>query len=203
MNIKICGIQTASAAVIAYKAGATHIGINFIPSSPRFAKPSSIENIIATVYGKVKIVGIFQDMPSQLVNDICKLYKLDFAQLHGNESPEYCRQLNTPVIKAVPINSDRSPQDIATIMRTYVCSAFLLDRATQGQGNNVDLAVAYQLSQQFPCFLAGGLTPENITHTVTTVHPFGVDVAGGIETDNIFDPQKVKQFIQNAKEIHS
>lgn len=202
MNIKICGIQTPSAAIAAQEAGATHIGINFIPSSPRFAMPSAVDNIVLATRGKIKIVGVFQNMPLNIVNDICLLYRLDYAQLHGSETPDYCRLVKVPVIKAIAAPPQATFEQLIAYMKTFTCSAFLLDRATQGQGTHINLEVAQTLSKQFPCFIAGGLTPKNITNILRSIHPFGVDVASGIESNGVVDPEKVTQFIKNAKEIH-
>lgn len=200
MNIKICGIQTPADALIAHQAGATHIGINFIPSSPRFVKPSAIEPIVQTARGKLKIVGVFQDMPVQLVNDICALYQLDYAQLHGNETPGYCHHVKAPVIKAISITPKTTPEQLIAYMQSFTCSAFLLDRATQGQGAVINPNIAQHLTKNFSCFIAGGLTPANVASIIQSARPFGVDVASGIETNGKFDPEKVTQFIVNAKE---
>ncbi len=203
MNIKICGIQTSLAAVAAYEAGATHIGINFIPTSPRFVMPSAVDTIVLAARGKLKIVGVFQDMPPDIVNDICQLYQLDYAQLHGNETSDYCRLVRVPVIKAIAVTPQATSEQLIAYMRTFTCSAFLLDRATQGQGAQINFKIAQTLSKQFPCFIAGGLTPENIASTLRSIHPFGIDVASGIKSNGVVDPKKVTQFIKSAKEIHS
>lgn len=203
MNIKICGIQTSLAAVAAYEAGATHIGINFIPTSPRFVMPSAVDTIVLAARGKLKIVGVFQDMPLDIVNDICQLYQLDYAQLHGSETPGYCRLVKVPVIKAISVSPQTTLDQIVAYMRTFTCSAFLLDRAMQGQGVHINLTIAQTLCKQFPCFIAGGLSPETIANTLQSIHPFGIDVASGIESNGVADPEKVNKFIKNAKEIHS
>jgi len=76
---------------------------------------------------------------------------------------------------------------------------FLLDRSKRGEGEMVDLEKASRLTGNFPIFIAGGLTPDNVASVVSQIRPFAVDVAGGVETDGHQDIEKVKLFIRNAK----
>lgn len=199
MNIKICGIRSRDTAIAAMQAGATHIGINFIPTSRRYVDLTEVEAIVAAVQDTVKVVGVFQDMPIEMVNDFAVRYHLDYVQLHGSESPEYCRHMIVPVIKAIPVQSGHTAESVCGRMRLYDCALFLLDRATQGQGEAVDVDVALAIAHAFPCFVAGGLTPWNVAGTIAATHPFGVDVAGGIETDAQPDLQKMNEFVKNAR----
>lgn len=194
MNVKICGIRSKSTALAAQDAGATHIGLNFIPTSRRFVSTAIAQEITEALRSSVKLVGVFQDMPIEVVNDAVNRYKLDYAQLHGSEDPTYCKLVNTSVIKAIRIAADDSEQAITSYMRSYDCELFLIDRATQGKGERIDAALAYSLARKFPLFLAGGLTPDNVLDVVRHVRPYGVDTAGGIETNGLPDINKIKQF---------
>ena len=91
-------------------------------------------------------------------------------------------------------------------IQTYTGAGYLvtLDRQVDGlqggTGQNFDWDIAARLSrlgQEY--FLAGGLTPGNVAKAVAQVHPWGVDVSSGVETDGVKDPEKIRAFIQNAK----
>lgn len=198
MNVKICGIRSLETAIAACESGATHLGLNFITASRRYIDEAEAGEIARHLQGKVKLVGVFRDMPLEVVNDLAVRYQLDYVQLHGAETPEYCRRVVAPVIKAVLVDPTDSTPRIISRMRQYTCELFLLDRAVQGRGAVIDLIVAREIAGVLPCFVAGGLTVENVADVVTSTHPYGIDVAGGIEVDYHSDPHKMHQFVKNA-----
>lgn len=190
VKIKICGIRTLDAALTAVDAGADFLGFNFVTSSKRYIKPEDALKIINQVKGKVRIVGIFQDVDLNYVNRLILKLELDFVQLHGSEDNKYINQLDLPVIKSITIN-DQSQK----IHAKY----FLLDRPDR-KGEMVNLETAALLAAKYPIFFAGGLNPENVVDVIDKVHPFAVDVAGGVETEGSQDLTKIKLFIKNARE---
>ena len=200
IKVKICGIRTLDAAEAAIDARADFLGFNFVPTSKRYIDPTLATKIISSmnksfpweIRGRVKTVGVFQDAESAYVNSVASKLGLDFVQLHGNENNEYIRQIRVLVIKVIQIN-DR-PEGIDT-------AYFLLDRPKRGKGKMVNLEKAAELAANFPLFIAGGLTPDNVAYVVRKVRPFAVDVAGGIEIDGKESLNKIRTFIKNAKEV--
>ena len=92
-------------------------------------------------------------------------------------------------------------------IQTYTDAGYLvtLDRQVAGlqggTGQNFDWDIAAKLSRHgHEFFLAGGLTPDNVAGAVVQVHPWGVDVSSGVETDGVKDPDKIRAFVQNAKQ---
>lgn len=191
VKVKICGIRTFAAAKIAIDAGADFLGFNFVPISRRYIDPIFALEIINSIKGQIKTVGIFQDAKIAHVNRVASDLKLDFVQLHGSEDNKYIREVKVPVIKSITL--DDHP---AKIKADY----FILDRVKRGKGEMVNLKKAAIVANKFPLFLAGGLNPGNISDAIIKVQPFAVDVAGGIETENIQDFKKIELFIKNAKE---
>jgi indole-3-glycerol phosphate synthase/phosphoribosylanthranilate isomerase len=190
--VKICGVRDLKNAQGAIDAGADFIGFNFVPTSKRYSEPAKAKQIISKLKKKTtKIVGVFQDSPSEEVNKIASLLQLDFVQLHGNEDLVYRKKIKSKIIQR--IHTDGSFTD------KEKTEYFLLDRMIQGKGKMINLSVAKDLAAVFPTFVAGGLTPENIARVVKKVKPFAVDVAGGIETNGKQDLGKIKLFIKNAK----
>lgn len=190
VKVKVCGIRTIEAAQIAIDAGADFLGFNFVTSSKRYINPADALKIINLIKGQVKIVGVFQDANINYVNKIATKLGLNFIQLHGSEDNKYISQLDLPVIKSTIIN-DQSQK----IHAKY----FLLDRPNR-KSAMVNLETAAQLAAKFPIFFAGGLTSGNVADAIDKVHPFAVDVAGGVETEGSQDLTKIKLFIKNAKE---
>jgi phosphoribosylanthranilate isomerase len=200
-KVKICGIRSVESALAAIAAGADFIGLNFVPTSKRKITEQTAREIIAAVRGQVKVVGVFQDTESSFINQQTSILGLDFVQLHGHEDPAYCAQVQAPVIKAVSLQQDGDASAVMKTMQSFDVPFFLLDRQEQGEGSLVRGETAHQIAGEFEIFLAGGLTPENITEIVREVRPFAVDVAGGIETDGKEDVEKMRRFINNAKGI--
>jgi len=178
IKVKICGIRTIEAAKAAIDAGADFLGFNFVPTSKRFIDPQKALEIINSIGGQVKIVGVFQNALVGNVIQIASNLGLDFVQLHGYENNNYIKALKTPVIKS--ITTYDQPQSIKA-------DYFILDRVRRGEGEMVDLEKGAQLAFKLPLFFAGGLNSENVLEVVTKVRPFAVDVAGGVETDGVQD----------------
>lgn len=199
VKVKICGIRNIDQAKLASYAGADFIGLQFIPSSKRFIDPSVAKEISHNLKGKINLVGVFKNQSLEEVNKICNEIGLDYAQLHGNEDETFCNNVAVPVIKAFGIKTSFNHLETAQYMKTYHVTYYLIDREKRREGDILSLENAALLAKSFPLFLAGGLTPENVTNIVKKVKPFAVDVASGIETDGVIDFKKVKMFIKNAK----
>ena len=196
IQVKICGIRRLDSAFAAINAGADFLGFNFVPSSKRFASPAEALQITKKIKGKVKLVGVFQNATITEINKIADLLQLDFVQLHGKENPEFVQKIKTNVIKT--FTSEEASIDK---INEYKISYVLLDRNTQGKGKKFPIGKAQKMSSEFPTILAGGLTVRNVTKLIKAVRPFGVDVAGGIETNGIEDVTKIKEFIQTVKGV--
>lgn len=189
VSVKICGIRTVEAAKAALDAGADFIGFNFVHSSRRHVSVGKAKEIRRVVGGHGKVVGVFRDESIDAIHRVVQEVKLDFVQLHGNESPEFCKQVKIPVIKAFSLRA----------MKQYSVMYYMVDREVQGSGPMLDLERLVILAKELPLFVAGGLTPENVVEVVRVVRPFAVDVASGIETDGVEDTEKIKAFVERAK----
>jgi len=201
VHVKICGITNIDDAQAAVDAGADALGFVFYPPSPRYVTPEQAGQIIQGLPPFVTTVGLFVDVALDTVNDMATHCGLDRVQLHGCETPEFCRQVTRPVIKAIRIRNAQS----LTPVPDYKVSAYLLDAYVEGAlpgGTGASFAweLAAQAKPYGPVILAGGLTPENIAAAVAQICPYGVDVSTGVErTPGIKDHHKVRQFIARAK----
>ncbi|MEN1968504.1 phosphoribosylanthranilate isomerase [Lentibacillus sp. N15] len=198
MRVKICGITTKKAADAAVQAGTDFIGFVFAPSK-RQITPANAQTIAATIPASVKKVGVFVNESLENVKKIAKQVGLDFIQLHGDETPEYAKQLDYPVIKAFSVKPDN-----LEAITSYPCEYYLLDSPKGpnrgGNGTTFDWGLLTKINLNHDkIILAGGLKPENIQEAIDTARPAGVDVSSGVETNGKKDTEKINQFIANAK----
>jgi phosphoribosylanthranilate isomerase len=200
--VKICGIRNPEAALAAADAGADMIGLNFIADSRRRVSKEVAGDIARAVAGRVAVVGVFRNDAMAAVKEHVLEIPLGYVQLHGEESPEYCQELETtagiPVIKAFPLDGVFDVGAAIRHLRRYNVKYHLVDRLSQGTGAPLDPASLAQLATRIPIIVAGGLTPQSVGGIVRAVHPAGVDVAGGIETDGVEDPEKIALFVRQA-----
>lgn len=184
--IKVCGITNIDDAMECAAVGVEMLGLNFSPQSLRCLSPANAAETVAAVraeFDKPRFVGVFVNQDRALVESLAKDLALDAVQLHGDEDPEYVRNLKAPfVIKALRVG----PQFSVSSAAVYDCDAILLDNwsasAPGGTGEIFPWSIAASLRPLVRrLFLAGGLTPENITEGVRVVRPFAVDVCSGVE----------------------
>lgn len=201
--VKICGVTRLEDARLVVEAGADWLGINFWPQSKRHVdieRGAQIAAAARAVRADIVVVGVFVNQSVDEITRAAELAGLDYVQLHGDESPELCAAIATPVIKALAMRADA---DIARI-GAYPCDIYLIDTPTVGYGGSgrtFDWSLARAaVATQKSVVLAGGLTPENVADAVATVRPFGVDVASGVESaPGIKDAGLVASFVARAK----
>ncbi|WP_067842250.1 phosphoribosylanthranilate isomerase [Amphibacillus sediminis] len=199
MLTKICGIQTEADALAATKSGADLLGFVFADSK-RQVTVEQVQRIKAGLSSQVQTVGVFVNLPITQINQVASLIGLDYVQLHGQESVEQCKASLKPVIKAFSINSRQDLEQVKDYL-PYVAYV-LLDGSKAGSGQTFDWRLIDAFDAIKDCFiLAGGLNPENVKSAITYTSPIGVDVSSGVETNGIKDPNKIQDFITNAKKV--
>lgn len=199
MRVKICGITNREDALHAVEAGADALGFILFPGSKRFITPEKAWAIAADLPPFVQRVGVVVDAGDAELELWRKASPFDLWQLHGQESPEFCRGLKGRgfrVVKALgfPLREKILPE-------SYPVAAFLLDKASPrhgGTGESFDwtLGSAFARAAGKPCILSGGLTPENVVQAIQTMQPYAVDVCSGVEAQpGRKDRRKVEEFI--------
>lgn len=195
MIVKICGIRTLEAAQTAAESGADLIGFVFA-NSRRKIEVATAATISTALKGPGK-VGVFVNQPLSEVLEIADRCRLDYLQLHGGESQEYCRALNRPIIRAFRVGPDFTSATVADYPADYL----LLDSFVPGQPGGTGIpfdwgSVRFLIGRPRQKFLvAGGLTPDNVSEAIKILNPDGVDVSGGVETDGVKDSGKIRRFI--------
>lgn len=181
-QVKICGITNTQDALIAAQCGAAALGFIFYPQSPRYIKPEEAKKIIRALPDKLIKVGVFVNEKLQEIKRIKDFCALDMIQLHGDESPEYCRQFPASiVIKAIELKN----HDAVNRALSYCVAALLVDTRHAGfyggTGKKSNWELACRIKNKKPLILSGGLNAENIAEALKTVAPAALDINSGVE----------------------
>jgi phosphoribosylanthranilate isomerase len=203
MHIKICGITNLDDALAAIDVGVDYLGFNFYQKSQRFIALEDCAKIQSEISNRksiIKTVGVFVNEPPARIAAILNDCGLDLAQLHGDETPEDLAELKGRAYKG--IRGVKNPNDFVS---NGHAPALLLDayspNAYGGTGHTADWAAARVIAEQFPIFLAGGLTPENVADAIAQVNPWGVDVASGVEVSpRKKDWARMQKFVEATKD---
>jgi len=199
-RVKICGITNIEDAQIAVAAGADAIGLVFYDKSPRNVSIKMAKEITMNLSPFINCVGLFVDAEKEYVNEVLNQTAIDTLQFHGQEAEQTCAFFNMPYIKAIRMDSTIClPEEIK---KYHTARALLLDTyvvdVPGGTGESFDWRVIpKELSK--PIILAGGLNENNVKEAISQVHPYAVDVSGGVEREKgIKDPDKIKKFIRET-----
>ncbi|MBW2037356.1 MAG: phosphoribosylanthranilate isomerase [Deltaproteobacteria bacterium] len=200
-RIKICGITREADAQFAASLGVDAVGF-VLAKSPRRITPEMARRITSSLPPFVSTVGVFVDMDLDSLRQIATFCKFDWIQLHGSESPEYCRALDFSVLKAIRVSSRQSLKAMAAYSGSV--GGFVLDTYVKGQaggtGKTFDWVIAREAKDYGPVILSGGLTPENVKEAVCTVDPYGVDISSGVESaPGIKDHLKMRRFVEQVR----
>lgn len=211
-HVKICGTTNLGDAIVATDAGADLLGFILYPKSPRYVAPEAIAGIVDGLRrrggGVPLLVGVFVNVAPGEILATLDAAGLDLAQLHGDESVGDFTALHGRAFKALrPATLDQAlaEADLYGPVGVTAGPQLLVDaydpRAYGGTGHKADWHAAALVAQRFDrLLLAGGLTPENVTDAIGAVHPWGVDVASGVESaPGRKDHDAVRRFIAAAK----
>lgn len=180
-RVKICGITRWEDARRAAELGADALGFIFHAASPRYIEPARAAEIAGRLPPFISTVGVFVDAPADEIRSTIDVCRLSAVQLHGRETPDFCRGFSVRVIKAFRVRGARLPAHVAD----YAVDALLLDTyragVPGGTGETFDWEVACEAKRLGPVILAGGLRPENVAAAVKQVRPYAVDVSSGVE----------------------
>ena len=204
--IKICGITSLEDALIAVDAGADALGFNFYRPSSRYIEPHAAREIIEELPDTILPVGVFVNESSEGVQAIAHDAGLRALQLHGDESPGYCLELNDWfVIKAFAVKEGFDE----TATTPYQVNAIMLDASHNklkgGTGQVIDWSTARRIRDQGkPMFLAGGLSPENVAAAIRKVEPYAVDSCSALESSpGKKDHSRVSAFVKVVRSLNS
>jgi len=212
-RIKICGLSEIEHAIAACEAGADYVGLVFAASRRQVSPEKALRLVTAirSLPTHSAIVGVFVNSPADEVNQIADYCLLDYVQLSGDETWDYCRTIKQPIIKTVHISSNNKVNSVLDEIRTgyetelpqdFIC---LLDSRTGesygGTGKRFDWQLAQPITASYPVIVAGGLNPFNVGELIQNAAPWGVDVSSGVEINGKKDISTIKYFIETVREV--
>ena len=209
--VKVCGLREVAHLLAVAEAGADYAGFVFAESRRQIAPEHARELVRALGAAPVrpKFVGVFVNAPQDYVNATADRCGLDLVQLSGDESAEYCKGIERPMIRTVHVSSSTTADGIEKLItaqrmvRPGAADIFLLDTGANGlyggTGRTFDWFAAREVAARQPVMVAGGLTRDNVGRLVREVHPAGVDVSSGVERDGRKDESLILAFVAEAR----
>lgn len=209
--VKVCGLTRAEDAIAAVEVGVDLLGLNFAPNSPRCIDIETGRDLTNTIRraarGRtskrpVRTVAVMVNPTEEQVREIIRVLDPDVLQFHGEESATFCASFDHPFMKAFRLENPEHARPIPDYLAPPAMG-FLIDAWVQGAHGGTGHKLSHETARialQHPRgFLAGGLTPLNAYDIIRTLHPFGVDVASGVEVaPGIKDRLLMERFVTAA-----
>ena len=212
--VKICGITNLEDARVAVEAGADAVGFVFYEKSPRRVDPETAREIVAELPAGIEKVGVFVNQVEGSICSIASRVALTAVQLHGNnEDPHVAdlviqRQPGLKVLVGISMCQPQ-PEDWAMMWRPDSVHAFLVDSGNSAQHGGTGQVFDWEgckesvgtIARLGRIIVAGGLKPTNVLDLLKVLHPWGVDVASGVEArPGKKDPDKVRAFVAAVRQ---
>lgn len=205
MQLKLCGNHSQHDTICSVESNADYIGFVFAPSK-RQTTPNDVRKWLneTPLCNDQQVVGVFVNPSIEKIAETLRSVPLDIIQLHGNESSEFVAQIKNNFSCKIwkTIHHEQAADQKMASYKEYV-DLFLIDNKSQfawgGTGSSFDwtsipnyMSAAHALGK--PCFIAGGITPDNVAELLSRYQPDGIDLASGVETNGQKDKRKIIQL---------
>ncbi len=195
-KIKLCGLKRPCDIAYVNELAPDYIGFIFAKESKRYVTLEEAKGLRNELESGIVPVGVFVDEEKEQIAKLVKQNIIEAVQLHGRETEEYIQELRTmvscPIIKAFRVESKADVAAANESLADYV----LLD---SGGGSGVTFDWSLIKAMNRPYFLAGGLTPENVSEAVKELQPFAVDASSSLETEGVKDREKMTAFVKAVR----
>lgn len=195
-KVKLCGLKRPCDIEWANEVRPDYVGFVFAGKKRRVTDDQAA-SLRTRLDPAIPAVGVFVDEPQVHIVQLVRSGTIQVVQLHGHEDEEYIKELrhaiDVPILKAFSITDEQSIQKAIQSTADYI----LLDNGPGGTGQAFDWSYIKD-SIQRSFFLAGGLTPENVTEALR-LQPYALDVSSGIETDGVKDKSKIITFMARVR----
>ncbi|MEZ4271653.1 MAG: phosphoribosylanthranilate isomerase [Myxococcota bacterium] len=204
--IKVCGVTRTPDVALAIAAGATAVGINLWPDSPRSVSFDVAETLVTSIADRCQTVAVVVDPDARLLNEVHQRLRPTWVQIHGEnkdlqEALSFLHEVEQRYYFAVGLREARHVEIALRAPGSYVLVDARDDVLRGGTGLAPPSGLAAQVAAQRRTILAGGLGPANVAEAIRCVRPAGVDAASGLESSpGIKDPSKVEAFVAGALE---
>jgi len=209
-EIKICGINDKNSMLEAVNSEVDYIGFVFYNKSPRNLTLSLAKSLVTFRNKKSKIVALTVNAKDEFISKIKKNISPDYFQLHGDETPERCKEIKskfqTPVIKGLGI---KDQDDLKKHTKNFenICDILILDAPSSnlpgGNGKKFDWNILKGYSSKSKWMLAGGLNVFNVNDAIKLTNAPAIDVSSGVEiSKGVKDPKLIRNFIIKCKNLN-
>ncbi|MFC0522074.1 phosphoribosylanthranilate isomerase [Pontibacillus salicampi] len=210
--VKLCGNKTFDDFQTSASSGAPYLGIIFAESKRQVLPEDAGSWLKEVSLSKgQQVVGVFVNPSMNELEEALLLTPLDIIQLHGKETVAEIlhirERFDLPVFKAIH-HSDFALED----MKLYrgIVDGFIVDAKVKGawggtghrfEWETIPLYIEEAEHQGVPCFIAGGVNPDNIEE-LAAYQPAGIDVSSGTETNGRKDKRKIEAILRGSKHVH-
>lgn len=188
-KIKICGLRRQEDVDCVNELKPDYVGFILSDGFRRSIDARTAKQLSTGIDKDIIKVGVFVNDDTDKIASFVQDGVIDLVQLHGNESPEYCKKINAPLIKYFKPSMFDSIDE-------YDVQYYLFDSGT-GTGRVFDWSKIPKV--QKPFFLAGGIDGENVLKAVKEINPYCIDVSSSVETNGFKDYEKVKKIIEAVR----
>lgn len=194
--IKICGLRRMEDVRAVNAARPDYAGfIVEFPKSHRSVGIEELRDLTDELDGRIIPVGVFVNAPLELPAMLLNEGTIMMAQLHGQESEEYVRELKRQigykqVIKAFSV---KTKEDLELAKRSPA-DYILLDQGDGGTGKTFDWSLMETMEREY--FLAGGLNAGNLAEAIRRFHPYAVDLSSSLEIEKYKDAGLIRQAVE-------
>jgi phosphoribosylanthranilate isomerase len=212
MKIKVCGNTVVTQVKEMDEIPIDYAGFIFYKSSPRYVGEKMQIMDLQNLSTKLKKVGVFVNESRDEIMRKIDDFKLDVVQLHGDETPEFCKQISDhiSVIRAFRISEKQADVDWMIKDFEEVCDYYLFDKESKsvygGSGEKFDWNLLQHAAIGKKFFIGGGISQNDVATLTAFHHPFfyGIDINSRFEiSPGIKDIQKVKEFVNDLKKSNS
>lgn len=209
MDVKICGLKTPEAIAATAAAGASHIGLNFFPPSPRAVTPEEAAELVRHVPAGMKVVALMVDADDALLDAVWAAAHPAIFQLHGKETPERVREIKQRygaqvmkvirVAEAADARAAEAFDGVADLILFDAKPPKDKDKLPGGNGLIFDWTALKAYRGKTPWMLAGGLDARNVAEAIRVTGAQAVDTASGAEdAPGVKNPEKIRAFVSAA-----
>lgn len=199
-KIKICGLTTPQEAEWVSKSQVDYAGmVLFFPKSKRNITIEQAKEIMKSMLPQIKKVAVVVSPSALQIKEIQEA-GFDIVQIHGQVLPEALETLRIPFFRAFNVDNMKEWERYEAEPK---CIGYVFDAVKPGSGETFDWSSIPNLPEDGkPYLLAGGLNPDNVGSAVAAMHPYGVDVSSGVESDSGMgkDPEKIEAFVKAVRE---
>lgn len=207
LKIKVCGMKQSPNIQALAKIAPDYMGFIFYKKSKRYAPSALSPETVKKLPEDIKTVGVFVKDDWQTVWQTAQSYALDFVQLHGGESPEFCRKLTEKGLKVIKVFSINSGFDFEKTRPFQACAKFFLfDTQTPqygGSGKKFDWQLLQNYPNQLPVFLSGGIDLPDAQGilNIKDLNIHAIDINSRFETaPGVKNIEKIKQFFHAIRQ---